>query len=106
MRDFKQEKRLGVSNVDLECLAYGYELKITIVTDDPDMMVVAQEFDVEIWGALRLLKVMVDNEFITVDKAKEITDHWQYLSDCPKNFHRDFKKLFPTLTSQNEEKSS
>ena len=94
LRDFKREKNLGTSTVDLTCLAYGYELKIPVVTDDPDMLVVAKEFEIEIWGALQLLKTMVENEFIAIEKVDELVELWKYMRDCPKNFNRDLQKYF------------
>lgn len=100
LRDFNRDERLSASQVDLRCLAHAYELKIPLVTDDPDMMLIAKEFEIELWGVLRLLRLMVDSGFILEDKAEEITDLWKYLNDVPTNFHRDIKKLFPDFGSK------
>jgi predicted nucleic acid-binding protein len=95
MRDLKRHRKLGVSTVDINCLAHGFELRIPVVTDDQDMVVLANEYEIETYGCLSLLKKLVNNEFLDMKKAKEAIDYWVWLKDLPKNFHRDLKKYFP-----------
>jgi hypothetical protein len=91
---FAREKHLLVSEVDLKYLATALELEITLITDDSDMIEVANEFEIKVLKSLELLKLMCDSDFITKEKVKEITDYWCYLKDKPKDFKKDCKKLF------------
>jgi len=91
---FAKENYLNVSIVDVKYLATALELDITLITDDSDMITVAEEFQIKVMKSLELLKLMLDCGYITLDKVKEITDYWCHSKDLPKHFKRDCKNIF------------
>lgn len=94
IREFAKDEKLGVSDVDIRVLSYAYNLRIPIVTDDQDIHKVAKEYDIKVYPTLKLLKLMLDNNFITKEKVREIAKYWIYSFDTPNDFKKDYKKLF------------
>jgi hypothetical protein len=43
---------------------------------------------------LSLMKLMLDNGFITKEKIKSIVSYWAYENDKPKFYKKDYKKIF------------
>jgi len=64
------------------------------VTDDADMIEVAKEFNISTYKTLELLKLMMDNDFITMRQIISIASYWIYQNDTPKSYRKDFKRLF------------
>lgn len=89
-----QSQNLTASRIDILCLAYGYVLKVQVVTDDTDMILLGQMFGVEVIKAVDLLKLMLDEKHISLNKVEEIAQYLQYTDDLPKNFKHDYKKVF------------
>ncbi len=90
-------KELTISPVDIKALAIAYVKEIKLITDDTDMHVVATELEVDCIGTLKLLKLMLDNNHISLEKVIEIAEHWNYIKDLPlgyKKFKEEFKQLF------------
>lgn len=85
---------LGVSDIDIWCLAFGLQFDIKLVTDDYDMFCLAKELEVKVMTTLELLKLMLDEQHISFEKIKEIALYWQYLPDIPRNFTEEYLKLF------------
>lgn len=84
------------SPVDLRCLILAH-IKDNIqgvITDDRNMYFVAVEFDIEVYSSLRILKLMADNQMITIEKVRDITNKWKEINDLPKDFEKDYKTLF------------
>ncbi|EKD28893.1 MAG: hypothetical protein ACD_79C00171G0004 [uncultured bacterium] len=94
IRDFASSKSLTISIIDSLVLAYGYVLKVPVVTDDADMICVAKEYKINIFQTLELLELMKRCGHIDMEKIKTITAYWEYNGDRPKNFYKDFKRLF------------
>jgi len=86
--------KLGVNIPDINCLTYGMILEVPCVTDDTDMRTLASEFEIETYKTLELLKLMLDVEFIERALIRQIASYWKYLPDIPKDFSKDFKRLF------------
>ncbi len=82
------------SPIDIKCLAYGYTLKISVVTDDADMILLAEEFEVQIMTTLKLLKLMFDESLLTSRKIDDIVKYWIYVDDLPANWFSQFKYFF------------
>ncbi len=91
---YARDNYLNVSDVDIRYLATSLELNFILITDDNDMILVAQEFEIKVLKTLELLKLMLDCGFIKISKVKEIVDFWVYIKDKPKYFKEDCKKLF------------
>ncbi len=92
--DYSDSNEIGVSPVDIRAIALCYVLQIFLVTDDGDMISVANEFGVKIMKTLELLKLMLDCAHITMRKIREIGEYWEYDDDIPKNFNKDFLRIF------------
>lgn len=84
----------GPSRIDVEILSFAYVLGIPVVTDDSDMIDLANIFKIETIKTLGLLKLMLDCGHIDMNKVRQITSYWSYISDFPKNYASDYKKLF------------
>jgi predicted nucleic acid-binding protein len=95
--NFQKDEKLGLSREDIYCIATALEINIALVTDDQSMIKVGKEFDVKVLSTLELLKIMLDNNHIQLEKVFEITEYWKYEKDLPANFHKDLKKLFDNI---------
>jgi len=84
----------GVSTVDIKCLAYGYVLGIPVATDDKDMIILAEEYKIRTLKTLDVLKLMLDSQFINMNKIREIVEYIIYKDDLPAGFKADFKRIF------------
>jgi hypothetical protein len=84
----------GVSRVDVTILAHAYILGIPVVTDDGDMLALANDFEIQTFRVLDLLKLMLDCKHINIQKVREIAAYLAYANDKPREYGRDFKKLF------------
>lgn len=84
----------GPSKVDALYIAYAIELGVPVITDDQDMIALAEEFEVRVMPTLELMKIMLDAEHITTEKVESIVAYWQYIGDKPANFERDYKRFF------------
>ncbi|MFC4995229.1 PIN domain-containing protein [Rubritalea tangerina] len=85
----------GASPVDVLILATALALGIKVVTDDQDMIEVAQEFEVDFLSSLALLKLMLDEDHIEMEKVIQVTEQWQYDNDTPyKAWKQEYRKLF------------
>lgn len=84
----------GVSRVDVTILAHAYILGIPVVTDDGDMLALANDFEIRTFRVVDLLKLMLDCRHIDMAKVREIADYLAYVKDKPRNYWRDYEKLF------------
>lgn len=95
----KTERDLGcdLSLVDATALAIGFVKQQPVVTDDKDMCTVATALGIEVWSMLQLLKLMLDEEHIDLDKIREIAQLLDYENDLPcgkLEFAKQFKQFF------------
>jgi hypothetical protein len=68
---------------DLKALAVGFVRHIAIVSDDRALCQVATIHDIECWGTMKLLKLMVDCDRITVAKVNDILEYLDNENDLP-----------------------
>ena len=94
IREFARESQFSVSEVDIIGLAYAYVLKITVVTDDSDMLEVAKEFEIKKYKTLELMKLMMDSGLVKMKQIRSIVSYWAYQNDTPKSFRKNFKRIF------------
>jgi len=94
IREFARDSQFSVSQADIRALSYAYVLKFPVVTDDSDMIEVAKEFNISTYKTLELLKLMMDNGFITMRQIRTIASYWIYQNDTPKSYRKDFKQIF------------
>ncbi|MBE0503851.1 MAG: DNA-binding protein [Desulfuromonadales bacterium] len=92
--DFVRHVHPGVSKVDVLCLAHAEQLGIPVVTDDAEMREAAGNYGIKTLKTLELLKLMLDCEYIDLSKIRGIAAYLIYQNDTPKDFRKDFKKIF------------
>jgi len=92
--NFQRDENYSLSRVDVLCLSTAYTLNIPIVTDDYAMSEVAEEYEILVFSTLKLLKLMLDEGHISMEKVKEIVEYWKYMNDLPINFLNDYEILF------------
>lgn len=84
----------GPSRTDVIALSHGYVLGIAVVTDDVDMIALANVFKVRIFKTLELLKLMLDSGHIDMAMVRRIAAYWSYEDDRPTDYYRDYRRLF------------
>jgi hypothetical protein len=89
-----REHELGVSPVDARALATAFVLEVPLVTDDGDMLALAEAFGIEAMKTLELLRLMVDCGHATMDQVISAVGYWRYARDLPKDYEKDFRRLF------------
>ena len=94
IKNHARDSQLGLSRVDITALAHAYVLAIPIVTDDSDMLALAEDFNIKTLKTLDLLKLMLDCRHIDIAVVRQIASYWTYAEDKPKSFASDYKKLF------------
>lgn len=72
-------------------------LDIQIVTDDSDMLALAEDFNIKTLKTLDILRLMLDCRHIDITVVRQIASYWNYAEDKPKSFALDYKKLFKEL---------
>jgi predicted nucleic acid-binding protein len=94
LRQYKIENALGISEVDILCLAHGHVLNIPVITDDADMLQVAKDFSIQTMKTLELMSLMLDCNYINLEKIRQIVAYWEYISDKPGGFRNDYIRIF------------
>lgn len=85
----------GPSPIDTRIIATALVLGIAVVTDDRDMIELAEEFGVTIITSLGLMKRMLDAGHIDDEMVNMIVEQWMYENDTPHwEWKKEFKKLF------------
>ena len=86
---------LGASEIDVRALSIGYVLNIQIITDDRDMIELANSLSIKVMRILPLLSIMIDSNHIGLDKIKELVTYLDYTDDIPyKDFVKDINEKF------------
>lgn len=99
LANYASTNALNLSRVDIKALAVGVARGITVVSDDTSMRRLAEVFDINIMGALQLLKLMVDERRIDLEKVREVLEYWLEDNDLPAPIYKirdQYKKLFET----------
>lgn len=94
IKQHKLDNRLSVSNVDILCLAHALVLGIPVVTDDTDMLEVADTFGIKRLKTLNLLHLMMQCGHVDLKKIRQIVSYWEYISDKPANFRQEYIEIF------------
>jgi len=84
----------GVSPVDARALATAYVLQVQVVTDDRDMLFLAEAFGIQTLKTLALMQLMLNCGHIDMDCVRQIVRYWQYEKDTPAEFRKDYPLLF------------
>ncbi|HEX5362180.1 MAG TPA: DNA-binding protein [Fluviicoccus sp.] len=92
--DHVQTVHKGPSRIDVLYLAHAYVLGLTVVTDDRDMLAVAEEFNISTRKTLSLMRLMCDCGHLDEVKVREIVEYWRYMGDRPADMEKDYRRLF------------
>lgn len=92
----------GPSPIDTRIVATALVLEIRVVTDDRDMIELAEAYEVQQISSLEAMKLMLDEEHIDDEKVDQVVGQWIYDNDTPnKEWEKDFRRIFgrkpPTL---------
>ena len=92
---FHQARGKGPGETDTRILATALVLDIYVVTDDQDMIDLADEYDVKYKSSLKLLKLMLEESHIDMDKIHQVIEQWQYDKETPyKHWKKEYHNLF------------
>lgn len=92
--DYVQDGHPGPSRIDVLHMAHAFVLGLPLVSDDRDLLAVAEAFDIATMKTLDLLRLMVDCGHIQVDKMRGIVEFWRYWQDVPFGLEEDMTRLF------------
>lgn len=98
--DFHRIRGKGPSRTDTWIVATAAVLGIRMVTDDQDMIELAQTYGVHQITSIELMKLMLDEDHIDMNKVEQVVAQWQYDGDTPysgwkKEYRKHFKKAPP-----------
>lgn len=85
---------MGPSPVDTRILATASELGLRLVTDDQDLLSLANMYGVHALTSLELMKLMLDENHITMNLVRRVVAQWVFDRDTPANFLREYQRLF------------
>jgi len=94
LRQHKIDNQLSVSEVDILYLAYGLVLDIYVVSDDTDMLELANIYKIKTKKTQELLHLMFECNHVDMEKVRQIAAYWEYISDKPANFRQDYIEIF------------
>ncbi len=93
--EFLDERGKGPSKIDTLIVTTAAVLGIRMVTDDQDMIELAETYGVHQITSLELMKHMLDCSHIDDEKIDLIVEQWIYDNDTPnQNWSTEFKKIF------------
>lgn len=93
--EFLDERGRGPSRVDTTIVATAAVLGIRVVTDDQDMIELAETYGVHQLTSLELMKLMLDCGHIDDDKVDQVVQQWIYDTDTPyAGWRKEFKRVF------------
>jgi predicted nuclease of predicted toxin-antitoxin system len=85
----------GPSPIDTKIIAVALVLDIPLVTDDRDMIELANAFDAKQVTSLGLMKLMLDEGHINDAKVDQVVQQWIYDNDTPRaGWGEEFKIIF------------
>jgi predicted nuclease of predicted toxin-antitoxin system len=93
--EFHEKRQKGPSRTDTIIIATAATLEIRVVTDDQDMIELAETYGVHQISSLELLKLMLDEGSIDFEKIEQVVAQWQYENDTPySNWKDEYARLF------------
>lgn len=93
--EFLDERGKGPSRVDTTIVATAAVLGIRLVTDDRDMIELAETYGVHQITSMELMKLMLDCGHIDDTKVDQVVQQWMYERDTPHaEWRKEFKRVF------------
>ncbi len=94
---YVKQNGLMLAPEDLKALAVGFARQIPVVSDDRDLLRVADAHAIECLSTLDLLKLMLDSGRITISKVNEVLEYLDHENDLPmgkSDLRQRYKALF------------
>lgn len=88
------DQRSVLSSPDKALLFTAYSLGCGVVTDEGPLTLVCKEFEIPHYTTLQLLHHFRTSEILSADQIASMVKLWQYEKDEPKNWKKDYLKLF------------
>ena len=76
-------RNLNVSRIDIRLLAVALTKQIVLVSDDGGVAELGRAFDVQIWSALAVLKMLFDTGAAGQEKVATAVQRWAYENELP-----------------------
>lgn len=93
--EFLATRGKGPSPIDTRIVATALVMGIPMVTDDRDMIELADTYEVTHMSSLELMKLMLDQSHIDDDKVDQVVEQWIYDNDTPNRaWESDFERIF------------
>lgn len=93
--EFLTPRGKGPSPIDTRIVATALVLDIHLVTDDRDMIELAQAYDVHHITSLEMMKLMLDEGRIDNEKVDQVVEQWIYDNDTPnREWRTEFERIF------------
>lgn len=93
--EFHLKRQKGPSKIDTTIIATAAVLDIRVVTDDQDMIELAEIYGVHQLTSLELMKLMLDENHISIEQIERVVTQWQYDNDTPyQNWRAEYKRFF------------
>ncbi|MGB0991133.1 MAG: type II toxin-antitoxin system VapC family toxin [Akkermansiaceae bacterium] len=93
--EFHKQRGKGPGDTDTLILATALVLDIAVVTDDQDMIEMAESFEVKQMSSLELMKLMVTENHINMNKVSQVVQQWQFEDETPnKNWRKQYREVF------------
>lgn len=93
--EFLTPRGKGPSPIDTRIVATALVLGIRVVTDDRDMIELAEAFDVHQVLSLEMMRLMLNEGHINDEKVDQVVEQWVYDNDTPhRNWREDFEEIF------------
>lgn len=94
--DYNLAQSLGVQEVDIDILAHALVLDVPVVTDDRDMIQLADVFSIDVWNSLGLMKTMLDCNHVSQKDLDAVVGYMKYMEDLPwSRYVQDYARMFP-----------
>jgi len=93
----ERRSEFSLSLVDAQALAVGFVKQCPVVSDDGGVQGIGALLEIEVWGTLQLLKLMLNEQAVDLDKCLAIVNYWDSENDLPCGRHEfilEFKKFF------------
>ncbi len=92
--DFNEKNNTLLSPIDIYRLAIALEMDLILATDDYDMQLASEFFEIPYMSTLDLLSLMYKSNFIDKSVMLQTVNYWYANYDLPHHFYEKFREEF------------
>ena len=89
-----KQLQLGCSPFDIECLVTAMVKDLVLVTDDLDLISLAEEYNCPVFSTIQFLGLLYENSQISKQDVVDTIDIWIWLDDLPSQWQQDYASVF------------